>query len=262
MAVAPLNLTPELQSWHLAGLVCLLLDEDAASQVREAGSTAASRASAQPGHAPRPADAPGPQQPVSSFAATPSPDNASPLVSRSASPAREAPQTATVSNPVVPELAPAAWPGPWRELLDRMQPAPLAWTYPELGEDLLQAGNKERSAALREIISRLRLPRGSSTFWPARLPAQASSSTAGSPEADYFRAGLQQLDVRFLIVFGPGSLAGTTYEALQLKPFSEQLADGRLFLALPDFSSLLSVPGRLDKVVMFLDSVLSRFLRA
>jgi hypothetical protein len=134
-----------------------------------------------------------------------------------------------------------------------------------LGEDLLLGGSKERSAALREMISRLRLPRGSSAFWPARLPGSllppAAARPAGPPAPDYFRAGLKRLGVRFLIVFGQGALAGTAYEALPLKPFSEQLSDGRLILTLPDFSSLLAVPDRLDKVVFFLNSVLSRYLR-
>ena len=249
MAVAPLNLTPELQAWHLAGLSCLLLDEPGATLVREAREMPGARS---PVPAVEPVAGPPRLRRAPAAAAT---------AGQATEPARSVvtDREAIVAVPIDQADQVEFWPGPWRELLARMQPAPLAWTYPELGEDLLQSGNKERSAALREIISRLRLPRGSSTFWPTRLPEQERPDT---PAPDYFRAGLQRLEVRFLIVFGPDALAGTAYEALKLTPFSEQLGDGRLILALPDFASLLAVPGRLDKVVLFLDSVLSKFLRA
>jgi hypothetical protein len=255
LAHAPLNLTPEWQAWHLAGLASLLLDEAAASLVRQSEAAAGARTPPAAGRA-------GQAEPAIEQAAERMVERARPA-RPVAEPMAQAlnPADGPATDPVDGSADdPDAWPDLWRGLLTRMQPAPLAWTYPELGDDLLLGGNQERSAALREMISRLRLPRGSSTFWPARLPDSLLPPAAGQPAPDYFRAGLKRLGVRFLIVFGPGTLAGTAYEALPLKPFSEQLSDGRLILTLPDFSSLLAVPDRLDKVVFFLHSVLSRYL--
>ena len=155
------------------------------------------------------------------------------------------------------------WPGPWQRILEKVKPAPIAWSYAELGKDLLLASNPERSAALREIIAHLRLPKGSSTFWPACLPEGVAAETAlKSAPQDFFRAGLDLLEVRFLVVFGPGALRGSVYGRLRLTPFSEQVSEGRLVLALPEFASLLAERSRLNKVISFLDSVFSRFLLA
>lgn len=261
-----------MQAWHLAGLSCLLLDEEAAARVRSGGAAPAPRPSARPANNPadNPAARPAPNssgapaEPLAASApARPRPTAPAPV---SAPPA----QSQSLARPAAsaaPEPSLADWPRPWRDLMGRSKPAPLAWTYPELGADLLLSGNKQRSAALREMISRLRLPRGSSVFWPPQLPeelraAQVDQAGQAGANIDYFRAGLNLLEVRCLIAFGPKALRGTSYEALPLKPFSEQLCDGRIVFSLPDFASLLALPNRLDKVVLFLNSVLSRFLRA
>jgi hypothetical protein len=154
----------------------------------------------------------------------------------------------------------AQLPAAWRKILSKVRPAPIAWTYPELGHDLLLSGNAARSRALKELIQALNLAKGSSTFWPASLPDVPEGRKSDQPvSADIFRSGLDYLGVKYLIVFGEETLRGTSYEKLTLKPFAEQILNGRLLLPLPPFELLLKDNSWMEMVTRFLRSVLSTF---
>ena len=82
-----------------------------------------------------------------------------------------------------------AWPAPWRELLNKVSPAPLLWAYAELARDLLAPTDESRvrSTLLRSLISELNLPKGTSTFWPlladSAEPAEYAKPGAGDAAA-------------------------------------------------------------------------------
>ncbi|MDR1686114.1 MAG: hypothetical protein LBR82_06720 [Desulfovibrio sp.] len=79
--------------------------------------------------------------------------------------------SATGSEPSAAQFSPL-----WRALLEKTRPAPLVWTYEELGSDLQGNASAERSRCLKALIAALALPRGSSSFWPLSLPASAAGS--------------------------------------------------------------------------------------
>ncbi|MDL2316259.1 hypothetical protein LJC59_04185 [Desulfovibrio sp. OttesenSCG-928-A18] len=62
-----------------------------------------------------------------------------------------------------------------------MRPAPIVWTYPELGADLTGTGSRERSDYLKRLIQALGLPKGSSSFWPLCLPQQPVVEDSPAP---------------------------------------------------------------------------------
>jgi hypothetical protein len=179
---------------------------------------------------------------------------------------------AEISTPEIPAaiipsklFEPALLPAAWQKIFAKVKPAPIAWTYPELGQDLLLQGDFRRSAVLKELIQSLHLKKGSSAFWPASLPDCAGEGNLDAdnytlPDGlDIFCAGLDYLGAKYLIVLGPDSLQGTAYARLTLKPFTGQIHNGRLILPLPSFDLLLADKMKLDTVTKFLRSILSNF---
>lgn len=164
------------------------------------------------------------------------------------------------------------YPEAWRPLLERTSPAPILWTYAELGEDLAGRGDKERSACLRRLIGSLRLPKGSSAFWPARLPSpdareNASSSlgddTSGLGEAgNFFRAGLRHLAPRVVIMLGASAVELSGLKLAINVPFTQQIHGGILYVLLPDFSAILAKPPLEEQAGVFLRAALSGLLLA
>jgi hypothetical protein len=134
-------------------------------------------------------------------------------------------------------------PPAWKDLLEKTPAAPLLWTYAELGQDLQKRGDPARSTGLRELIGRLQLPRGSSTFWPLALGEdwpQYLVADSAPPEAFFFLHGLGRLRPRAVIIFGEhsGLLSGLALSSRL--PFTQQIKDGRLFLLLPAWKDLLA----------------------
>ena len=159
------------------------------------------------------------------------------------------------------------WPEAWQVLLARTKPAPIVWTYAELGEDLSGNGDKERSACLRRLIASLQLPKGSSAFWPvclapfieedlptSREPGNASLS---ADEAEFFQAGLPRLAPRVVIMLGTQAMTLSGLDLPMTVSFTQQIHKGILYLLLPDFASLLSKAALQERAGVFLRAALS-----
>lgn len=105
---------------------------------------------------------------------------------------------------------------------------------------------------IRAIISRLKLPAGSSNFWPHRSRPEEQKDG----ETGYFRQGLEALNPKFILVFGELALGdispGTTFKKYTYISF-----EGRLLLMLPDMSELAlqtDASQELDACLVFLST--------
>lgn len=278
MAVAPLNLSVSLQAWHSAGLGFLLMERPVEELL--AGLPKVEQTPRQP-RQPQQLRTEQPAPPSFEAAQEPSEHNAG----DGGRPRRDLPRrdqaggglagrnqttfSARHTNPR--NFVPEQLPSPWSTLLGKVSPGPVVWVYPELGLDLLglvdpagqadsggsgsKAASQERGQALRTIIGALKLKKGTNTFWPTSLP-DAAGRLQGN--RDLFHGGLDYLGAKYLMVFGDGTLAGTDYEGIQLRAFTEQISDGRMIIALPDFATLIQDRARLDSIVVFLRSVFAR----
>ena len=154
---------------------------------------------------------------------------------------RPAPSAAAAKKPL-PALTPAR-----QALVDRTSPAPVLWTYPELGVDLGGKGDPERSTRLRGLIGALRLPKGTSCFWPLRLPEESPEDASGQ-----FLAGLGRLRPRAVILLGSESIPMCGAPVALTMPFTQVIHAGRLFLLLPGMAQLVAEPGLCAPCVEFL----------
>lgn len=295
MAVAPLNLSAEHQAWFSSGLGFLLLDCPTAELVAQCnrlvmdaartgaqsgagvavGSTtaayAAPGASAFSG-APGSFAASGEARPDQPFMPGSAGNAAGSYnVGRGSLPAGNvAPNAqaaaAQAGSPQAASIYPAYefsadnLPAAWKGILQKVAPGPVVWIYPELGLDLQGLSGAEgakRSAALRSIIGSLKLKKGTNSFWPVSVEGFENSGN-GKVERALFHGGLDYLGAKYLIIFGPSALSGTDFEDLRLRPFTEQVCRGRLIIALPDFTELVSDQARLQSVTVFLHSIFSR----
>lgn len=148
----------------------------------------------------------------------------------------------------------ADWPELWQAAFAKAAPAPLMWVYPELWLDLSGQGSPERSACLRAIIGALRLPRGSSVFWPLRVDTASEADAA-----PYFHAGIELLSPKALVLLGrdvPGQ-AGLDFPSQTA--FMQRIVQGRLLVLLPDFASLLADAALVERSCVYLRSALAGF---
>ena len=153
---------------------------------------------------------------------------------------------------------PGLWPESWQALLARTRSAPILWSYPELGLDLSGRGSSERSACLREIIGKLQLPKGTSTFWPMPAPeADESGVCEGPPRGSLFAEGVRLLQPSVIVLLGIRAVELSGLELTLRTPFTQQILRGMLFVLLPDFSALLSNGSLPDKSCVFLRTALA-----
>ena len=113
---------------------------------------------------------------------------------------------------------------------------------------------------MRELIGKLQLPRGSSTFWPLCLDAEESGASA-QVAAGIFKGGLFLLVPKVVVLIGPHSvvLAGLADLGLDLHtPFTQQIARGMLFVLLPEFPAMLENASLADMACVFLRSALAK----
>lgn len=90
-------------------------------------------------------------------------------------------------------------PDSWSALLAKTPKRPrCVWTYFDLGADLGGQPHSGRSALWRNLIARLRLPRGSIAFWPYTALTQGSLAVSFGP----FLSGMKTLQAGSLLVFG------------------------------------------------------------
>jgi hypothetical protein len=176
------------------------------------------------------------------------------------------------------------WPPLWQFVLDRTRPAPLVWTYAELGTDLTSQGSRERSELLRSLINQLQLPKGSSAFWPVWLPSgtsdvdlsvpsegRSATASVGNAEPDaspldlfplngshrFFQQGLRFLQARLVIFFGQRAFDLAALSAPLSMPFTQRIHGGILFVLLPDFAQLFASASQVDATRVFLRGALS-----
>lgn len=141
------------------------------------------------------------------------------------------------------------WPAIWLSFVEKVKAGrALLWTYPEAGQDLSGKGDKQRSDLVRKIITTLNLPAGSSNFWPHRSEPQVSKAE----ENLYFLKGIDVLNPKFVLVFGPEALADINPEAKFVKHTYINFK-GRLLLILPSMDELYT-PSDLDVCLSFLST--------
>lgn len=160
---------------------------------------------------------------------------------------------------------PAAWPRAWGERVTKSSPAPVLWTYHELGADLAGIGKcPARSAFFREIIGELRLPRGTSVFWPCAMPESEMAHAAGDapeegpllPNPALFAAGVARLRPQVLVVFGERAMADMGFER-RFEYFHQYMVGGKLLVLLPDIEALLHGKAQRASAVSLLRAVIT-----
>ncbi|MDR2123972.1 MAG: hypothetical protein LBP38_03185 [Desulfovibrio sp.] len=175
----------------------------------------------------------------------------------------------------------AQFSAPWRALLEKTQPAPLVWTYEELGCDLQGTPSAQRSHCLKALIAELRLPRGSSAFWPLCLPSPAAGTgtAAGADEVKNavregevlsartagegvdvcaeFVAGVGLLGAGAVLYFGTAAVLRSGFALTIRTPYTQQMAGGIQHILLPALSVLAEGAEQAEKAVTYLRSVLT-----
>jgi len=139
-------------------------------------------------------------------------------------------------------------------MFGKVTAAPILWTYHDLGADLSGVGRSpERSAFFRELIGELRLPKGSSVFWPCAAPVGESA-----PQADpvAFSAGLARLFPQLVVVFGERAMADMGL-AGQCGYFHQIMVEGKLLVLLPEIEEMLRGDAQRSSAVSLLRAVIS-----
>lgn len=147
--------------------------------------------------------------------------------------------------------SPAQWPTPWCDWFMQCVPAPVLWTYHELGADVTGTGHsQERSAFLKRLIADLALPKGSSVFWPSSMPP-AAGDLSPVPHAPLFAAGLRLLQPRVVVVFGDAALEDMEMRG-RVPPFGQIMVEGKILVRLPDIGELLRGDAQRSSVISLL----------
>jgi hypothetical protein len=143
-------------------------------------------------------------------------------------------------------------PEPWKKILSLLSPAPLIWTYAELGWDLLVQGDARRRETLQKLLLGLRLRRGSSAFLPLKTPKAAPEDAAG--ERAIFCWFLERLGGKIVILLGKEALEQGPYAGLDLGYFRETLSGGRVILSLPGLNELAEDEARLEATLAYMNA--------
>lgn len=267
MAVTPVTLGPVLRAWALAGVSHILCDGPVDPVYLGNEGAGASRPVPPPVGRPPFTQAPpmgdaGSARPLKSAEPVRPPAVAAAPVAGAERAASE--RTAGVSTPSAfaarreaPE-DPAAWPEPWSGWFARITPAPVLWTYHELGADLTGLGRSpERSAFFKNLIAELGLPKGSSVFWPSAMPvAEEGAGAILKAHPPVFAAGLTRLGPLVVIVFGETALADMGL-AGRIRYFRQEMVEGKLFLCLPEIGTLLENQSQRASAVSLLRAMLA-----
>lgn len=166
------------------------------------------------------------------------------------------------------------WPAQWQRQLSRTRKGRFAWTYMDLGADLLSSnfendgsGSQEearklrgqRAQCLRKIFADLGHPAGTHTFWPIAIPDNADSNEE-PVNTDCFWSGLERLECRGVIIMGsPAAYAAMGTK--DLKPLSQLFKFGKLVWILWEAHVLGANPVVYSKAITFLRRSLANFIR-
>ena len=164
----------------------------------------------------------------------------------------------TVAPPIpFTRTAPETWPGPWQNLHARMKTAWLCWTYWELGEDLCGTADPGRRQVLGQLISSLRRPAGTSTFWPPALPAEEGTGQSGLvPSRDLFWSGVRELGVRMIVAMGFRASIAIGLPQEEVRPLHWEIRNGVIVCTTWDFFRIAEQPSRLGDIVTFLNTTI------
>lgn len=255
MAVSPVSLGPSLRAWSLAGLSHILCDGPV-----DPVFCGAEGSSARPVRPERPVLPPPAMPPRVPSSATARPVAGIPSEPAEANREPQAVSRTKASFAATDGVAadPAAWPAAWKNWFSRIAPAPVLWTYHELGADLTGIGHSpERSAFFKKLLGELGLPKGSSVFWPSAMPmAKEGEDAALRAEPAVFSAGLSRLNPQVVIVFGEMALEDMGL-AGRIRPFRQEMVEGKLLLCLPEIDVLLHNQGQRASSVSLLRAVLA-----
>lgn len=248
MAFAYLNFPGRI--WRLAGLNYLLYPQDIRNNVNLSGNPAKVEV-----------------VPVSGQGSSPRPKFVHP-------PAPEAKREKTPDPRVGSWKATPreAWPVQWQKQLGMSKKGRFAWTYMDLGNDLLsvhrasaeedeelQTQRKQRGQCLRKLFADLAHPAGTHTFWPIALPETPDNGKA-VVNAECFWSGLEHLQCRGVIIMG----SAAAYAAMgtrDIRPLSQLFKFGKLVWILWDADVIYANPVVYNKVVVFLRRSLANFIR-
>lgn len=179
------------------------------------------------------------------------------------------------ATPATEARKPAPWtfvsqdsmPDAWRRSLNKINKGSVAWTYMELGSDLISSSlelteeEKKRFAARRGFIARilkdLGHPPGTHTF----LPPAPGVWNASNFAADYFFSSLRILNCRGLLVFG-SAVGGILFPEKRLRPLVSW-THGDLFVwVLRDINVLSEIDSPYyNESLAYLRDALRRFVR-
>ena len=233
MSVTIINIPQTFRSWRAAGLTHLLADRpvaEIAAVIRHAGSEPCADAAARL-----------PREIVTDSGSSP----LLPVVPIIAK---------TISSPTEAASQPGSWPAAWQGIFGNTKPAPLVWSYAELGLDLSGCPSSERRDLMQRLIAGMRLQRGTSAFWPSALPASDSAGTL-VPNPHVFFAGLELLSPRLVVLFGRATLEDAALDPELLPPMHQAVIRGKLFVHAPAVAELLQ-PGRsVDVLISLLRAV-------
>lgn len=162
------------------------------------------------------------------------------------------------------------WPAIWRQQFANTRKAQIAWSWWDLGMDLLAAKNaryaslgnaeerKQRSALLKKLLSDLGHPGGSHTFWPACMPDGENDQI--SPNFDCFWSGIEFLKCRGVILLGSPA-ANAVMQDPVIKPLRQMRQFGKFVWILWDPNVIASRPGVYERVLDWIRFSLKPFIR-
>ncbi len=176
---------------------------------------------------------------------------------------RQTPQRAAHPAPAPQPQAPAQqsqqekfhWPPHWAERLQLTKPGQVVWTYWELGNDLCGEASDARRGLLRKILTDLKHPPGTHTFWPVALPEQGSLAA----HVPAFWTGADQLGARIIIILGDQATHTLGFETQNI-PFSHMRRHGKLIILAKDMDTLIQNPSAYTNMMTYLRPFLTQFL--
>ena len=141
------------------------------------------------------------------------------------------------------------WPVSWRNRFDATRKGRVAWTYAQLGQDLLGMqtdGLEKRRNFLQNLLRDLGHPAGTHTFWPAMMPADPDA--AFKPAPGVFWSGAKLLGARVVVALG-ASVAEMLELPENLLPMQQILHQGFLIWFFWDVESMLADSQRYDAML-------------
>lgn len=147
------------------------------------------------------------------------------------------------------------WPAIWQERFRNTKRGKIAWTYWNLGPDLLAGKSRaddphaaqraERSQFMRRLLKDLAKPAGTHTFWPAHLDPGPDPVI----ESALFWSGVTALGCRSVIIMGSRT-ARPLLNQSGLMPLSQVREKGHLVWILRDIDGF--PPAEYERMLVFL----------